>query len=375
MKFAKPSVFHFSRIILLVGATFMLHAPIVQAAGPRVASPGPGMFYHGVYPGGKSGEEDDLTLVDLQSYEKTVGAKAAWVYFSDNWYVDRKFPLGTATWIRDAGSLPFIRLMLRSKDHKIGHGEKVFTLQNIIDGKYDTDLTAWGEAAKKFGTPLMVEYGTEVNADWFGWNGRFHGGGKHEMVNGKSVPIGPARFVLAYRHIVETIRHTGADNITWVFHLDVTDSPEHAWNVFENYYPGNDIVDWIAVSCYGALTPKDPEEEKVSFREKFDPVYPRIEKLAPDKPLMIAEFGFTAGFPYGKPAPWAKAALHDILSGRWPAVRAFSWWNERWENGGGHKHDTTMRVQDIPELRTVFVETLRENKSKILDRVKILQTP
>ncbi|MEO8205789.1 MAG: glycosyl hydrolase, partial [Chthoniobacterales bacterium] len=257
----------------------------------------------------------------------------------------------------------------RSKDHKIGVGEQNYTLQRIIDGRYDADLLAWGAEAKRFGTPLIVEYGTEVNADWFGWNGRFHGGGKSFLQNGKSLFTGPAKFVQAYRHIVETIQRGGANNITWVFHLDITDSPDHAWNRFENYYPGDDVVDWIGVSCYGALTPKDEAEEARSFREKFDPVYTRIEKMAPHKPVIIVEFGSTAGCRYVAPSDWAGAALADILSGRWPAVCGFSWWNERWENDSIRRHDTTMRVQDIPELRQVMEKAFEKHHTQLIERV------
>ncbi len=42
-----------------------------------VGSPPDGQLYHGIYPGGPSGEEDDLTLDDLRSYEEAVGKTAA----------------------------------------------------------------------------------------------------------------------------------------------------------------------------------------------------------------------------------------------------------------------------------------------------------
>ena len=43
-----------------------------------------GKYYHGVYPGGISGEEDDITSADVAAYETAVGRKVAWVYFSHN---------------------------------------------------------------------------------------------------------------------------------------------------------------------------------------------------------------------------------------------------------------------------------------------------
>ena len=33
------------------------------------------------------------------------------------------------------------------------------------------NFRAWGRAAQTFGTPLIVEFGTEVNGSWFPWNG------------------------------------------------------------------------------------------------------------------------------------------------------------------------------------------------------------
>ena len=334
------------------------------AFGQPIPAPPAGRFYHGCYPGGVSGEEDDITPRDVRTYERVVGRKAEWVYFSNNWYADRNFPVQTAEWIRARGAVPYIRLMLRSRNHAVGKPEKEFALQSIIDGKFDGDLKAWGRAAAAFGSSLIVEYGTEANADWFGWNGRFHGGGAKGGFGDPGKADGPERFVAAYRHIVDTIRSAGAKNITWVFHLDVAQSPEASWNRFENYYPGSGYVQWIGVSCYGPQKPDDEEEEKASFREKFDPVYPRIVKLAPDKPIMIAEFGCTSGYPHVRAEAWAGAALKDILSGRWPNVRGFSWWNERWENDGIPAHNTTMRVQDNPALGRAFRDIIKERASQ-----------
>ena len=74
----------------------------------EIQSPPEGKIYHAVYPGheGGTGEEDDITAEDVASYKESVGKSAVWVYFSHNWYRDRKFPVETASWIRDAGGVP-----------------------------------------------------------------------------------------------------------------------------------------------------------------------------------------------------------------------------------------------------------------------------
>ena len=90
--------------------------------------PPEGYVYHGAFPGGITdwGEEDDMTPDDLHSYEEYAGKPIAWLYFSHNWFRDREFPFELAGWIRDDGSIPFIRLMLRS-DAEQYHREPLYT--------------------------------------------------------------------------------------------------------------------------------------------------------------------------------------------------------------------------------------------------------
>jgi len=332
--------------------------------------PPPGRLYHAVYPGGITGEESDLTLDDLRSYEAAAGKSAVWVYFSHNWYEGRGFPLATATWIRDAGSIPYIRLMLRSSWEQ-GVAEPLYSLQNIIDGQFDPELQAWCAAARDFGTPLLAEYGTEVNGQWFSWNGAWNGAGQTDGYGDPNQPDGPERFRDAYRHIIQTCRDAGAENLTWVFHLNAGDWPEEAWNAFENYYPGDEWIDWIGVSSYGAQTPQDDDCDP--FRDSLDAVYPRLDALAADKPIFIAEFGAAKNNPLCDQAEWARAALTDLTSFRWPRIMGFSWWNEWWQNDDNPAHDTTMRLQDNPELAAVFQE-LAGNNPNVLGAPALFQT-
>ncbi|MEW6233504.1 MAG: glycosyl hydrolase [Chloroflexota bacterium] len=298
-----------------------------------------------------TGEEDDVTSEGLRSYEQLVGKSATWVYFSHNWFRGRSFPMQTASWVRDAGSVPYIRLMLRS-DAIQGHAEPTFTLSRILKGEFDADLRAWARAAREFGSPLIVEYGTEVNGEWFPWNGIWNGAGTLDGYGDPSSPDGPERFRGAYRRIIGICREEGADNITWVFHVNNQDVPEEPWNRLEGYYPGDDWIDWLGVSVYGAGTPMDSEWPQ--FRELMDQVYPRLAALSPSKPIILAEFGVTAGNPLGDQAAWAESALTDLTALRWPRVIGFSWWNEAWQNDDNPAHNTNMRLQDNPALADVF---------------------
>lgn len=331
----------------ILGANVPTYADDEPSTVVNIKVPPPGSLYHAVYPGGRTGEEDDISPADESSYEGTVGKGAAWVYFSNNWYRSRLFPLATATWIHTMGSVPYIRLMLRDSPEQ-DRPNRIFTLRRIIRGSFDKDLRAWGSAAKDYGFPLLVEYGTEVNGSWFPWNGHWNGGAN-----------GPRLFRNAYRHIIAVMRRQGASNVTWVFHVNSDDWPAVSWNRFEKYYPGDSYIDWLGVSAYGAQTPLDDWCD--SFQDMMDAAYPRMTALAPTKPIVVLEFGVTSGNSLCDQADWAENALTDLTALRYPRVIGFSWWNETWQNDNNPAHDTDMRVQDNPDLASVFQRLVGSN--------------
>lgn len=286
-------------------------------------------------------------------YEKAVGADTAWVYFSANWFESRKFPTQTCDWIRSLGKIPYVRLMLRSDvDQK--HREPVFSLNKINAGDFDDDLRIWAREAKVFAAPVLIEWGTEPNGDWFGWNGKWTGGAKE----------GPQRFIAAYRHIVDLMRGENANNLVWVWHVNWYDEPERKWNALENYFPGQSYCDWVAVSAYGPLTPRTTEGAE-TFQFKIDSAYSRLTTLAPNKPIIVAEFACDLHNRHVDARHWAKAALEDLFSNRWPAIIGFCWWNEGWQNDDTKAHDTDMIVLHDPELSRIFRDEFAKHAEQL----------
>ena len=262
-------------------------------------------------------------------------------------------------WIRDRKRVPYIRLMLRSNvDQR--HSEKTFSLGKIIAGDFDVDLRAWAQDAKNFGSPILIEWGTEPNGNWFSWNGKWNGGAKE----------GPARYVAAYRHIVDLMRAEGADNLQWVWHANWLDEPERKWNRFENYFPGESYCDWVALSAYGPTTPMTRDGSE-SFAFKMRDAYPRLTRIAPGKPIIIAEFGCDLHNRRVNVAYWAKSALEDLFSNRWPAIVGFCWWNEGWQNDDHKNHDTDMIILHDVDLRRVFRDEFMRHADKIQETLLI----
>jgi hypothetical protein len=327
-----------------------LPALLLIAALPCGTSGVPGSsLYTGVFPGGRDGRGSDITPADVSAYTRSAGIHPDWVYFCDNWYEGRGFPWRTASWIRAGGSVPYIRMMLLSRN-PVPMRDPVFNLENINSGMFDADLHRWMRDARRFGSPLVAEYGVEVNGFWFPWNGLWNR-------KGGSYSGAAAEFRSAYRRIIQIARDEKALNIRWVFHVDPWDEPVAEWNRFEHYYPGDEWIDWVGVSVYGRQVPGD--KYRPSFRYQMDWVYGRLRKLT-GKPVIVCEFG-TITEP-GQ-AAWAQAALTDLLAGRWPAVIGFSWWNAAFFNDPADpKQRSNMRIQDSPELEAVFRSLAGEDK-------------
>ena len=323
-----------------------------------ISPPTPGKLYHGLYWGGIGTDthdptEHDVTAADVARYEQAVGKKTAWIYFSDNWFESRKFPAKMCRWIHSLGKIPYTRLMLRSGVDE-NHAEKKFSLDKIVAGQFDDDLRMWARDAKKFGAPILIEWGTEPNGDWFPWNGKWNGGRE----------LGPQKYVATYRHLVNLMRAEGANNLQWVWHVNWDDQPATKWNALENYFPGEDYCEWLAISAYGPLTPRTRDGAE-SFELKIDQVYPRLTSLAPGKPVIVAEFGCDLHNPRVDVRDWARGALENLLSNRWPWIIGFCWWNEGWQNDNAKKHDTDMIIMHDPDLVRVFHNEFAEHAGKI----------
>ena len=256
--------------------------------------------------------------------------------------------------------------MLRSSAEQ-NVAEPLYTLQAIIDGQFDADLQAWCAAAQDFGTPLLAEYGTEVNGEWFSWNGKWNGAGNQSGYGDPTRARWPRTLPRRLPPHHPDLPQRWARPISPGSFTSTPTMPlKEAWNRFENYYPGDGWIDWIAVSLYGAQTPLDDYCDE--FRLGMDAVYPRMAALAPDKPFVLAEFGVAKNNPLCDQAEWARSALTDIVSFRWPRLTGFSWWNEWWQNDGNPAHDTTMRLQDNAALAAVFQE-LAGNDPVVLSRI------
>jgi len=244
-------------------------------------------IYHSAFPD-FGGTEDKVTEQKIIEFEELVNKEIVWAYFSNNWYEKIRFPDTEVNTIHNTGKIPFIRIMPRSNFNE-GGPDPSYTMQRIIDGDFDDDLNQWAIKAKQFDFPLLVEFGTEVNGNWFPWNGQYNGAGELTNYGDSNLADGPERFKDAYRHIIDICRNNNVSNITWFFHVDAYCEPNTTWNNIENYYPGDRYIDWLGVSIYG---PQEKSENYQEFSDILNDIYPTLVCLS-DKPIAILEFAIT----------------------------------------------------------------------------------
>ena len=142
----------------------------------------------------------------------------------------------------------------------------------IADGNDDERVRA---AARRFAGldgPVLLRWGWEMDAD--------SGDG------GTGTRGGPAEYVRAWRHLHDVFREEGADNVEWVWCPNAYAFTEQADRNPTEFYPGDDVVDWLCADGYNWYPSKG---EWASFETIFEDFYSWAEDVG--KPIMIGEFG------------------------------------------------------------------------------------
>ncbi|WP_020576100.1 hypothetical protein [Actinopolymorpha alba] len=134
-----------------------------------------------------------------------------------------------------------------------------------------------------------------------------------------------------YRHVVVRLRQRGVRNIVSVMnYMGLPSWGSQPW--FQDLYPGNDVVDWIAYDPYifGSGLYRGGVTDLINRRFSSYPNWPGFYRwatgFAPGKPLMLAEWGVSeeSGNPAAK-ATFFKQLAQDASD--WPQVKAFVYWN------------------------------------------------
>jgi hypothetical protein len=232
-------------------------------------------------------------------------------------------------------------------------------LQSIIDGGQDRRLKRIASVIRAHKQPVFLRFGHEMNGNWYPWSGLFNGADEDSF--GSSMPDGPERYVLAWQHAHALFKEEGAHNAVWVWNVNPVSWPAEEWNRIENYYPGDDYVDWVGMTLYGIFWGDYPPREMI----------PLLYGKYPGKPMMITEVSAAdEGNYYGDVVdPWTKynytrplwvSDFFDSLESDFPRVRAFLWFNE-WKNISTEA-DWRLTAEPYPETLDVFRDRIADER-------------
>jgi mannan endo-1,4-beta-mannosidase len=106
------------------------------------------------------------------------------------------------------------------------------SVARIAAGGYDSYLRSFADSVRRFGSPVVIGFGHEMNAYWYSW------GYQHTPA---------ATFVAAWRHIVTVFRIRNARNVTWLWTVQA-DEPGTA--PVASWWPGQHYVTWVGIDGY-----------------------------------------------------------------------------------------------------------------------------
>jgi mannan endo-1,4-beta-mannosidase len=154
------------------------------------------------------------------------------------------------------------------------------SLAAIVAGVYDSYIESFATSVASYGAKtgraVIIGFGHEMNGFWYPW-------GYHH--------VSPAVFVAAWQHIVTVFRQQGADNVTWLWTVNVIDT-RHGIPSPEPWWPGSSYVTWVGIDGY-YLKPD------WMFASLYGPTIKAVRALTLD-PILIAETGAAAAT--GQPA-------------------------------------------------------------------------
>lgn len=321
----------------------------------KVLEPEDDKIYFAAFPD-FGGEENTVTDERIDEFESLSEKGIAWASFSQHWFQGITYPKDKIHTINDKGIIPYVRFMPRSSLDESQKEEK-FTLEHIIDGEFDTELREWAKDAKADDIPIIIDFAVEMNGDWFKWSGIFNGAGTKDAYGNPNLYDGPERYRDAYRHIIDIFKKENVHNITWFFHPSIMSTPSEEWNAPKYYYPGDEYIDWIGISIYGALNPKTDSWN--SFEDILSSGYKQILEISDNKPLAILELGVTDNHPLGKKSKWIKDAFDTILSKKYLDFKAVTYWHENWDDNGVL---SSLRIDSSSESLQAFKDAVKNDK-------------
>ncbi len=291
-----------------------------------VANTGSATIYFGVH----------MPLTDMSlvaNFEANSQKRVALVMWYQHWGETdgyQNFQFGWMEAVRAHGSIPLVTWDPWDPNQGTAN-QPAYSLQNIINGNFDSYIVRWAQASRAWGHPYFLRFAPEMNGYWFPWS---------EQVNGNK----PGQFVLAWRHVHDIFAAQGATNVTWVWAPNIIFSNS---TPLGELYPGDAYVDWAGMDGYNWGT-VGAWHYWESLTTIFQQTYSAISSIT-YKPMMIAETASTEQG--GNKAAWITTAFTSQLTNNLPRIHAFVWFDLNKE--------TDWRIESSAASQSAFASAMQ----------------
>lgn len=218
-------------------------------------------------------------------------------------------------------------------------------LAAVEDDEY---LNRWAKDAGACGIPMLLRFGAEFNLDQLDDPAR----------PGNLGPVSPKLYRTKFR-LVHDVMARHAPNVAMVWSLSHESTARADDEGARQYYPGNDVVDWIGVTFYDVPYHTSPSGRRYDARDENP-----LDKLAwayhfavgMGKPLMITEHSVANEMNGADFTVWAANQIHDLLDHlpRYPQVKCVNWFSLDVNRRGYKPKPLNYALTTKPHITTAY---------------------
>ena len=209
-----------------------------------------------------------------------------------------------------------------------------FDLKAVKDDAY---LHAFAKEAKASGVPVFLRFGGEMNGNWVPWG------------------MQPELYIEKFR-LVHDILAKEAPNVAMVW------APNFfPWDNMTRYYPGDEYVDWVGVSCYATLTYTQETKASKLLTNPIDLLSHIVAEYGDRKPIMIVEgaVSYTAALePTIDYTQWAANNIkrfYAFIPRVYPQIKAMYYYDSKGAAGAKENY----MLSENPVLKTLYTGIIK----------------
>jgi hypothetical protein len=304
----------------------------------------------GVYDGNQGWAMDEVVALENWQTKKhaVVTLFTGWSEKSESLLYDHQLK---KIWMH--GSIPLI-----SWEPHIAAGTPDDIEIQIAQGDYDDYITSWANNLKTFVSGLDNIYGNqddrrayirlahEANGNWYPWS-----------ANDTNTPDD---YIAMWQRVWIIFDQIGLDksHIQWIWTVNASD---HGDFIAEDYYPGDEFVDWIGIDGYNFGKDYSWSDWR-SPEMVFEPMRQRMQTLSPNKPIAIPEVASSSNIGVTDTSSkdvWIADFFNYIETAD---IGLVSWFNEDkeadWKFYAGRLgHEVIEGVNTYPAYKTAIIDS------------------